>query len=117
MLSSFTAGDTSLLRAGILPVPEPDRVALWVARLRWLVSCSTLRRCFSLQIADVVNQGRMLDPSHPPAGTTMTLCPIALVASCAKCPAVSVCPLKSVIGDVPKSAAKLAAKAARRKQP
>ncbi len=29
----------------------------------------------------------------------MTLCPIALLASCAKCPAVSVCPLKGVIGD------------------
>lgn len=35
----------------------------------------------------------------------MTLCPIALVASCAKCPAFSICPLKSVIGDVPKAAA------------
>lgn len=34
----------------------------------------------------------------------MTLCPIALVAGCAKCPAVSVCPLKSVIGDAPKAA-------------
>jgi hypothetical protein len=34
----------------------------------------------------------------------MTLCPIALVAGCAKCPAYSVCPLKTVIGDVPKSA-------------
>ena len=32
----------------------------------------------------------------------MTLCPIALVAGCKKCPAFSVCPLKSVIGDVPK---------------
>jgi hypothetical protein len=29
----------------------------------------------------------------------MTLCPIAIVASCKKCPAFSVCPLKSVIGD------------------
>ncbi|MFO1200106.1 MAG: hypothetical protein U1E86_24390 [Burkholderiaceae bacterium] len=29
----------------------------------------------------------------------MTLCPIALVASCKKCPAVSVCPLKGVLGD------------------
>lgn len=29
----------------------------------------------------------------------MTLCPIALVAGCRKCPAVAVCPLKSVIGD------------------
>lgn len=32
----------------------------------------------------------------------MTLCPIAIVAGCSKCPAVSVCPLKSVIGDAPK---------------
>jgi hypothetical protein len=29
----------------------------------------------------------------------MTLCPIALVATCKKCPAFSVCPLKTVIGD------------------
>jgi hypothetical protein len=29
----------------------------------------------------------------------MTLCPIALMASCKKCPAFSVCPLKSVLGD------------------
>jgi len=34
----------------------------------------------------------------------MTLCPIALVAGCAKCPAFSICPLKTVIGDVPKPA-------------
>lgn len=40
----------------------------------------------------------------------MTLCPIAIVAGCAKCPAVSVCPLKTVIGDAPKKdAAKSAA--------
>jgi hypothetical protein len=29
----------------------------------------------------------------------MTLCPIALVAGCEKCPALNVCPLKGVIGD------------------
>ncbi|MBI5275114.1 MAG: hypothetical protein HY854_01540 [Burkholderiales bacterium] len=29
----------------------------------------------------------------------MTLCPVALVAGCKKCPAFSVCPLKGVIGD------------------
>ncbi len=29
----------------------------------------------------------------------MTLCPIALAASCKKCPAFKVCPLKSVLGD------------------
>ncbi len=32
----------------------------------------------------------------------MTLCPIALVVGCRKCPAFSVCPVKSVIGDQPK---------------
>jgi hypothetical protein len=29
----------------------------------------------------------------------MTLCPIAIAVGCKKCPAVSVCPLKGVIGD------------------
>ncbi len=29
----------------------------------------------------------------------MTLCPIAIVAGCEKCPAFKICPLKSVIGD------------------
>jgi hypothetical protein len=29
----------------------------------------------------------------------MTLCPIAIVAGCKKCPAYSVCPLKGVLGD------------------
>jgi hypothetical protein len=33
----------------------------------------------------------------------MTVCPIAIVAGCKKCPAFSVCPLKSVIGDQPKA--------------
>ena len=32
----------------------------------------------------------------------MTLCPIALVAGCTKCPAFKVCPLKEVIGDYKK---------------
>ncbi len=32
----------------------------------------------------------------------MTLCPIAIVAGCKKCPAFSVYPLKTVIGDMPK---------------
>lgn len=34
----------------------------------------------------------------------MTLCPIALAVGCRKCPAVSVCPLKGVIGDFKESA-------------
>jgi hypothetical protein len=29
----------------------------------------------------------------------MTVCPIAIVAGCKKCPAYSVCPLKGVLGD------------------
>jgi len=32
----------------------------------------------------------------------MTLCPIAIMAGCAKCPAFSPCPLKGVIGDYKK---------------
>lgn len=35
----------------------------------------------------------------------MTLCPIAIAVGCRKCPAFSVCPLKSVIGDQRKDAA------------
>ena len=33
----------------------------------------------------------------------MTICPIAIMAGCKKCPAFSVCPLKSVLGDQPKA--------------
>lgn len=33
----------------------------------------------------------------------MTLCPIAVVAGCQKCPAFSICPLKSVLGDQDKT--------------
>jgi hypothetical protein len=29
----------------------------------------------------------------------MTLCPIAIAVGCRKCPIVSVCPVKGVIGD------------------
>jgi len=32
----------------------------------------------------------------------MTLCPIAIMAGCKKCPAFSICPLKGVIGDYKK---------------
>jgi len=34
----------------------------------------------------------------------MTLCPVAVVAGCSKCPVVKICPLKSVIGDAAKAA-------------
>lgn len=29
----------------------------------------------------------------------MTLCPIAIAVGCRKCPAFTICPLKTVIGD------------------
>jgi hypothetical protein len=32
----------------------------------------------------------------------MTLCPIAIVAGCEKCPAFKICPLKGVIASPPK---------------
>ena len=42
----------------------------------------------------------------------MTICPIAIVAGCAKCPAFKICPLKGVLGDKPPVAdLKLEAKA------
>ena len=34
----------------------------------------------------------------------MTICPIAIVAGCQKCPAFKICPLKRVIGDQPAAA-------------
>ncbi len=42
----------------------------------------------------------------------MTLCPIAIVAGCRKCPAFSVCPLKTVLGDQPRGDDKPARKEA-----
>jgi hypothetical protein len=40
----------------------------------------------------------------------MTLCPIAIVAGCEKCPAFKLCPLKGVLGDQAKPAAAAAPK-------
>jgi len=34
-----------------------------------------------------------------PMESDMTVCPIAIAASCRKCPVVGVCPLKRVLGD------------------
>ncbi|MFO1253391.1 MAG: hypothetical protein U1E77_20175 [Inhella sp.] len=31
----------------------------------------------------------------------MKICPVAVVAGCRKCPAFSICPLKTVLGDQP----------------
>jgi hypothetical protein len=44
-------------------------------------------------------QHGVASPQPHPEETAVTLCPIAIVASCKKCPAFAVCPLKSVIGD------------------
>jgi hypothetical protein len=41
----------------------------------------------------------------------MTICPIAIVAGCKKCPAFKICPLKGVLGDAPPPAAASAAPA------
>lgn len=45
----------------------------------------------------------------------MTICPIAIVAGCKKCPAFKICPLKGVLGDAPPPAAASAAAAKPRK--
>ncbi len=42
----------------------------------------------------------------------MTICPIAIAVGCKKCPIFKVCPVKSLIGDMPKAEAKPAAKPA-----
>ncbi|MCX7163988.1 MAG: hypothetical protein WCI19_07115 [Betaproteobacteria bacterium] len=55
----------------------------------------------------------------------MTLCPIAIVAGCRKCPAFKICPLKKLVGDKPpapvleakaRTVAKTRAAAARKKK-
>jgi hypothetical protein len=53
-------------------------------------------------------------PVDPPRieEKTMTVCPIAIVAGCKKCPAFAICPLKSVIGDYMKEPEKPAGGAA-----
>jgi len=38
-------------------------------------------------------------PSGHSEERIMTLCPVAIVAGCKKCPVFGVCPLKGVIGD------------------
>jgi len=35
----------------------------------------------------------------------MTICPIAIAVGCKKCPVFKICPVKSVLGDVPKTEA------------
>ncbi|BAO30917.1 hypothetical protein [Sulfuritalea hydrogenivorans] len=47
----------------------------------------------------------------------MTVCPIAIVAGCKKCPAFNICPLKGVLGDKPPAPAELDAKPGAAKKP
>jgi hypothetical protein len=35
----------------------------------------------------------------------MTICPIAIAVGCQKCPLFKICPVKSVLGDAPKTPA------------
>ena len=44
----------------------------------------------------------------------MTLCPIAIVAGCQKCPALKICPLKGVLGDYRKPEEKPAKRPAKK---
>lgn len=47
----------------------------------------------------------------------MTICPIAIVAGCKKCPAFKICPLKGVLGDAPSASAAAAETAAKPRKP
>ena len=47
----------------------------------------------------------------------MTICPIAIVAGCKKCPAFKICPLKRVIGDQPAASAAPAEASAKPRKP
>ena len=35
----------------------------------------------------------------------MTICPIAIAVGCQKCPIFKICPVNSILGDVPKAGA------------
>jgi hypothetical protein len=47
----------------------------------------------------------------------MTICPIAIVAGCQKCPAFRICPAKTLLGDMPKAPPAAAAKAVAKSKP
>ena len=47
----------------------------------------------------------------------MTICPIAIVSGCAKCPIFKVCPVKSVIGDYVPPVEKKVASTSKAKSP
>lgn len=58
---------------------------------------------FALGKADylLMRAPRILDGFTHPKGIPMTICPIAIVAGCPKCPIFKVCPLKGAIGSKP----------------
>ena len=63
-------------------------------------SIYTFGKCQTQQL--LVTKETMLTIREQPVhfqGSYMTLCPIALMATCNKCPAVGICPLKEVLGD------------------
>ena len=47
----------------------------------------------------------------------MTVCPIAIAVGCKKCPAFSVCPVKSTLGDFKKEETPAAAAKSEKKKP
>ncbi len=48
----------------------------------------------------------------------MTICPIAIAVGCKKCPIFKICPVKSLIGDMPREAeVKPAARPAAKRAP
>ena len=47
----------------------------------------------------------------------MTICPIAIAVGCKKCPAFSVCPVKSTLGDYKKDEPPAAAASSSAKNP
>lgn len=53
--------------------------------------------------------------ASPSEEIPMTLCPIAIVAGCQKCPAFKICPLKGMLGDKPPPPAPTKIRAPRRR--
>jgi len=73
------------------------------------------RQVYYGKSADSPAGSRILLPFGDFEEIPMTLCPIAVVTGCAKCPAFKICPLKGIIGDQAKPSATEAPKKAARK--
>lgn len=73
-------------------------VSLWICKLKW-------SRCAAFVLGMQITQHSVAAAAIQPVThieieeVAMTLCPIAIAVSCRKCPIVSVCPVKTVIGD------------------